>query len=223
MRAVDDDRQAYIRLLVVDPGHRKAGVGRSLLQAAEDDARELAATRMAIGADAPYYLFAGIPVEQTAMLCLAEAARYNRAETNFNMTVALGDLPDASGTTAVAGPGDRPDVEALVTEQYAMWTKEVLRALQNGTLLISRGTGGALVGFCAFDVNRGGLLGPVAVRVDRIGEGLGTPLLVDALHHMRDAGATAIDVSWVGPIRPYAAVGGRISRTFFVYRKDLSP
>jgi hypothetical protein len=30
-------------------------------------------------------------------------------------------------------------------------------------------------------------------------------------------------VSWVGPIRPYAAVGGTIGRVFLVCRKVIQP
>jgi hypothetical protein len=28
-----------------------------------------------------------------------------------------------------------------------------------------------------------------------------------------------IEIAWVGPIVPYAAIGCRVSRVFFVYRK----
>jgi hypothetical protein len=30
-----------------------------------------------------------------------------------------------------------------------------------------------------------------------------------------------VAVVWVGPVVPYAAVGGRVSEVFFVYRKEL--
>jgi hypothetical protein len=137
------------------------------------------------------------------------------------MTVALGDLPPRSGKTARARAEDHRDVVAFLGANYPGWAKEALRALDKDTLVISRDDEGAVLGFCAFDVNRRGLVGPVGVRLDRIGRGDGLPLLVDALHLMRDDGADAVDVSWVGPIRPYAAVGGRITRAFFVYRKEL--
>ena len=104
---------------------------------------------------------------------------------------------------------------------WANWGPEVLRALDKGTLLISR-DGEGITGFCAWDVNRRDLLGPVAVRPGIIGRGAGVPLLVGALHRMRDAGADDIEVSWVGPIVPYARVGGDVGRVFFVYRKQLA-
>ena len=47
------------------------------------------------------------------------------------------------------------------------------------------------------------------------------PLLLQALRNLRDAGRTRIEVVWVGPIVPYARVGGTVGRVFFVYKKNL--
>ena len=38
---------------------------------------------------------------------------------------------------------------------------------------------------------------------------------------MRAAGRDNAEVVWVGPIVPYARVGARVSRVFFVYRRIL--
>ena len=91
-------------------------------------------------------------------------------------------------------------------------------ALDQGTLLLTRDASG-IAGFCAFDVNRARTLGPIASRPDLIGAGASRGLLVSALLRMRDRGYETIEVLWVGPLVPYAAVGGRIGATFFVYRK----
>ena len=56
-----------------------------------------------------------------------------------------------------------------------------------------------------------------------MGKGAGVALLVSALHRMRSAGWEQVEVSWVGPILPYARVGGTVGRVFFVYRKTLPP
>ena len=71
-------------------------------------------------------------------------------------------------------------------------------------------------------MNRAGFLGPVAARPDLIGRGAGTPALVGALHELRARGRSSIEVTWVGPIVPYARLGGRVSSVYFVYRKGLS-
>ncbi|MHB8465961.1 MAG: hypothetical protein ACYDH6_07930 [Acidimicrobiales bacterium] len=208
----------FVRLLVVDPRQQREGHGSRLLAQAEADIGHGTVT---IGADAPYYLFAGVESTQLAMLCLLERHHYGRAEANFNMDVDLADLPPDPGGPSVAQAGERDEVAVFMDAQWPNWKAEVLRALDKGTLLVDRDRKG-LSGFCAWDVNRRGLLGPVAVRLDLLGKGTGAPMLIGALHRMRDAGWQRIEVSWVGPIVPYARVGATIGRVFFVYRRTLA-
>jgi hypothetical protein len=59
------------------------------------------------------------------------------------------------------------------------------------------------------------------VRPDLMGRGAGKGVLLGALHELRRRGASRVAVVWVGPVVPYAAVGGRVSDVFFVYRKEL--
>jgi hypothetical protein len=56
-----------------------------------------------------------------------------------------------------------------------------------------------------------------------MGKGAGRAVLVGALHGMRAEGRERIEICWVGPVPPYAQVGGEVSRVFFVYRKQLGP
>lgn len=214
--SIPGEPDGYIRLLLVDPAHRGAGHGHTLLAAAQGD---LAASKtITVGADAPYYLFPGVETSEIAMLCLLEQHRYVREEANFNMEVDLLRIPDDPGGSTLATAAERGEVADWMAVHWAHWSAEVLRALDKGTLLLARDESG-IAGFCAWDVNRGGLLGPIASRPDLLGKGVGRPLLLGALHRMHAAGAPTIEVAWVGPIRPYAAVGGRITRLFFVYRK----
>jgi hypothetical protein len=54
-----------------------------------------------------------------------------------------------------------------------------------------------------------------------MGRGVAVPALVGALHRMRAAGRSSVEVGWVGPIVPYARVGATVGRVFFVHRKEL--
>jgi hypothetical protein len=51
---------------------------------------------------------------------------------------------------------------------------------------------------------------------------MGKAVLLSALHELLRRGADDVSVVWVGPIVPYAAVGGKVTDVFFVYRKKLS-
>ena len=219
--AVPGERDGFIRLLVVDPAHRGNGHGHTLLAAAEADLAQ--SSVITVGADAPYYLFPGAETTEIELLSLLEGHRYHREEANFNMVVDRSALPADPGGGVLATPSDRDDVARWMDTHWSNWKAEVLRALDHGTLLVSRETNGDtttdITGFCAWNVNRAGLLGPIASRPDLIGKGVGRPLLLGALHRMAAADPGPIEIAWVGPILPYAAIGCRVSRVFFVYRK----
>jgi GNAT superfamily N-acetyltransferase len=214
----------HIRLLVVDASARRQGLGQHLLQAAEDWARDEGHNALITGADPPYFLWPGVPSTETALHCLFERRHYARAETNFNMQVDLSTIPDDPGGYSPATALDREEVDAFMSDHWSNWRLEVLRALDKGNLVIDRGEkrDGGITAFCAFEVNRKGLLGPVAVRPDLMGKGMGKAVLLGALHELRRRGAGDVSVVWVGPIAPYAAVGGKVTDVFFVYRKNLS-
>lgn len=219
---VEGDGGAFLRLLVVDPDARGRGHGHALLRAAHADARAAGHTSITTGADAPFFLWPGVPSADTALLCLLERHHYTRVETNFDMTIDLSTITDAPASGHVlAAPADRDEITTFMAEHWPSWKAEVLRALDKGNLVIARDDEG-ISAFCAFEVNRAGFLGPVAARPDLIGHGAGAPALVGALQELRARGRSSIEVTWVGPIVPYARLGGRVSSVYFVYRKGLS-
>src|SRR5438067_10662982 len=136
------------------------------------------------------------------------------------MAVDLRALPPDRGDYTIASAGERDEVDDWMTTHWANWRLEVLRALDKDSLLLARDDLG-ISAFCAYNVNRRGLLGPGASRVELIGKGAAAHLIVGALHQMRAAGRETAEVVWVGPIVPYARVGARVSRVFFVYRRQL--
>lgn len=221
---VECDDGPHLRLLAVDPSARRRGVGNHLLQVAEDWARDEGHKMLITGADPPYFLWPGVPSTETGLHCLLEARHYGRGETNFNMHVDLSAIPDDAGGYSLATALDRAEIDAFMGEHWSNWRLEVLRALDKGNLVIDRADGGdgGITAFCAFEVNRTGLLGPIAVRPDLMGRGKGKTVLVGALHELRKRGGSAVSVVWVGPMAPYAAVGGKVTDVFFVYRKNLA-
>jgi GNAT superfamily N-acetyltransferase len=212
------DGTGFVRLLVVDPAHRRHGHGHALLEAAEADLAGLPS--VTIGTDAPYFLFPGVETNEIGMLVLLERHHYDRVEANYNMGVDLTSLPPDPGGHFVPSPDERDEVDDWMATHWAGWRLEVMRAFDKGTVVMARDENG-ISGFCAFNVNRGGLLGPVAARFDLIGKGVAAPLIIGALHRLRAEGREYAEVVWVGPIVPYARVGGTVSRVFFVYRHQL--
>jgi hypothetical protein len=137
------------------------------------------------------------------------------------MRVDLTAIPADPGGHALAGVDERDEVADWFATHWANWRMEGLRALDRGNLVVCRDDDG-ISAICAFEVNRSGFLGPVAVRPDVMGQGRGRPALIGALHELRRRGREHVDVCWVGPVPPYAAVGGRVSNVYFVYRRGLT-
>jgi len=218
---VAGDGEAHIRLLVVHPDRRRQGHGHRLLDAAEADALALGHRRLAVGADAPYFLWPGVPTGATGLHCLLERHRYTRAEANFDMAIRLEALPPEPEGHALATAAQRDEIDTWARSHWPNWRAEILRALDKGNLLLAHDDAGVSA-FCAFEVNRRGFLGPVAARPDLIGRGAARGVLIGALHELRRRGRSSVDVVWVGPIVPYARVGGTISNVYFVYRRELS-
>ena len=76
------DGTGFVRLLVVDPAHRRQGHGHSLLEAAEADLAGLPS--VTVGTDAPYFLFPGVETTEIGMLVLLERHHYDRVEANYD-------------------------------------------------------------------------------------------------------------------------------------------
>jgi GNAT superfamily N-acetyltransferase len=218
--AVGTSGQGFVRLLVVATEHRRRGLGRALLRAGEADLAARGFGSVTVGADAPYYLWPGVAARETALLCLLERLKYTRTEANFNMDVNLEAIPEDPGGWTTATAAERDEVRGWAVQHWCFWEAEMVRALDRGTLVISRDEGG-ISAVCAYDVNRAGWVGPVAVRPDRMGRGAGVAALLGALHRMRTGGRTHAEVGWVGPVVPYARVGATVGRVFFVHRKEL--
>jgi GNAT superfamily N-acetyltransferase len=213
---VSEGDNGFVRLLAVNPDHRGKGHGKLLVDMAESDLDQ--ATVITFGADAPYFLFPGVPTSETGLCYLLERHHYAREETNYNVDVDVVSVGAGPGDSLSPRDFEREEVEAWAAEHWPNWSPELLRAFDQETLALAR-DGKGIAAVCAYDVNRAGTLGPVASRPDLIGKGAASGLLLDALNRMRDAGHERIEVLWVGPLVPYARVGGVIGRTFFVYRK----
>jgi GNAT superfamily N-acetyltransferase len=219
VRSKSDASQGHIRLMVVDPAQRGRGVGRALLAEAEHDLADCASITW--GADAPWFLYPGIPSEATGLCVLAERARYARVEANLNMDVRLDRAIDTAGARP-GGPADRDAVAGWANRHWGWWADELVRASERSVLSVVDDPddefGIAALG--AWDVTRRGLLGPFCVRPDLVGSGRGAPAIAFALEASRSMGRDRVEIGWVGPLNPYAQFGATIGRTFLVYRKE---
>ena len=213
---VREGENGSLRLIAVHPGRRRQGNGHALVEAAERDLK--GAVVVTVGADPPYFLFPGVPSTETALCYLLERHHFSREESNYNVVVDLADLPRGPSAGDHPLASERDAVKAWALEHWPNWCAEILRAFDQGSLLVDRDSRG-IAAACAFDVNRAATLGPIASRPDLIGKGAAKGLLLGTLSRMREIGYSQVQVLWVGPLVPYVRMGGTIGPVFFVYRK----
>lgn len=229
--ALDGDGPAgHVDLLAVHPGAQGRGVGRALVTAAEEWLRAQGAAEVRFAGNPPCYGWPGIDVRYTPAACLAESLGYERYQIAWNMTA---ELPVPTGAAdeadlarlAAAGvavrsapPGQRTAVTDFVRREWNdAWAWEAEQA--TGCHYAERD--GEILGFAAWG-GRPAWFGPMGTAEAARGLGVGRVLLRRCLAEQAAAGQRSAQIGWVGPIRFYSrAVGARVERVFWLYRRPL--
>jgi GNAT superfamily N-acetyltransferase len=213
----------YLRLVVVAPDRQGAGLGRGLLQAAEAWLRERGVTQIQAGAEAPFYLWPGVPIEATEALALLESAGYDDSGAAFDMVCSTDLRIDPPAGVAVRPVDDPGPVRALVDREWPWWWDEVARSIELGTCIGAFSEDGTAVGFGCHSVNRAGWLGPIGTDPAAGRGGIGGAVMSGLCADMRERGHAETEICWIGPIGFYAkACGARMSRVFQYRVKKLA-
>jgi mycothiol synthase len=225
----------YVDLIAVTPRARGRGTGSRMLRALEEQLRSRGAAEIRLGGNAPVYLWPGVDPRYTEMTCLAEQAGYQRYNDAVNMAVALSDAPLEVGEEerrlAAAGitiRRARPDEAGAIAGWLragpwgrSSWPQEAERALAHDPPDCHIAVrGGRYIAFACHGSNRDGWFGPTGTLEAERRNGIGAVLLKRCLADIRTAGHESAQIAWTGPVRFYArAVGARIDRVFWLYRK----
>ena len=217
----------YVKLVAVHPGARRQGVGRALLEAAEQWVRDEGSKELHLGGSAPFYLWPGIDVMALPMLCLAEACGYEEAGAALNMSVPTlfrSPAPEGISVERVLDQDLVDRTEKLIAPIWPEWLAETRRAVEQGTCLAAVDAGsGTVAGFACHSVNRAGWFGPTGTDPAYRHRGIGRCLLGEVGKDLMVAGYGDIEISWLGPLGFYASAGGAVSRVFQARRKRLTP
>ncbi|MEU7886436.1 GNAT family N-acetyltransferase [Microbispora bryophytorum] len=249
--SIGADGAGHIDLIAVDPAARGRGIGRALVNAAEDWMRAHGAAEARFAGNPPCYAWPGIDVRYTPAACLAESLGYERYRVAWNMTADLPARYDeaeheadlarlaAAGVTVAAAPahgdpaGERAQVAGFVREQWNdKWAWEAEQAtglhyafrdgaFRDGAFRDGAARDGEILGFAAWGA-RPLWFGPMGTAEAARGLGVGRVLLRRCLDEQAAAGQTSAQIGWVGPLRFYSrAVGARAERVFWLYRRAL--
>ena len=209
----------FIRALAVDAGHRRKGLGTSLLEAAVG---RLGTSDVVVGGEAPFYLWPGVDARWTEALAFFEARGFARVGVELNMTCSASHTAEPPSGVSVTRVDNADAVLAFVGASWPNWVDEARRAVELGTCFVATDSA-EVVGFIGHSVNRVGWLGPMGTVPLRQGGGVGTALVAAVCADARAAGRDEVEIAWVGPVGFYAkAVGAVVSRAFVRMRSRSS-
>jgi mycothiol synthase len=234
-----DPSIGHIDLIAVDAEERRRGIGRALVARIEGALAGLGAGDVVIAGNAPYYAWPGIDVRYTPALCAAMALGFEQDQPAWNMTadltpgslalrVTVADeerLAKAGISVRRAGPDDVPAlVDFALTNFGSGWAGEITHSVgrEHAGCHVAVGARGEILGFAAYGSARPSWFGPMGTAPAVRGLGVGSVLLRRCLADQKAAGHDSVQIGWVGPVPFYSgAVGARVERVFFLYRKQL--
>lgn len=191
-----------LRLIAVDPDHRRRGIGSKLLHG-----------HVAF-AEAGNYFTPGVIESDTATR--AFFAKHGFIEERWTSNLQTTQLPESipRGVQRVTGT-TRERVLAFVAKHFGRaWRFECENA---GPRLFFVEHGGEIAGFAAHDANNRGLgfFGPTGVAEAMRGRGFGTLLLQASLADLRSLGYTRAVIPWTEAVDFYAkACAAKVTNRF---------
>lgn len=225
-----------VRLLAVDPAHRRRGVGTALLAALEDRLGERGAEVVRLAECAPNYLTPGVDARYDAGLAFAAARGYRDVGEAVNLGVDLrSDRWDTAADEARLGAervtvrradeADRPALARLLAAHWPTWQAETDRAYRRGPVSMHLALrGGDALGFAAYDTNNVGTgwFGPMGTDPAACGLGIGAVLCRRCLGDLRAQGLPRATIAWAAALPFYArTAGARVERRFRRFEKPL--
>jgi predicted N-acetyltransferase YhbS len=229
----------HIGWLVVSPAHRGRGIGGALLDRAETELAARGRSLLRVGGD-PAHLLPACPSGHEAWF---ERRGYRAGREVHDLTAPAAALPElgaliapaprAGLTLRLARPGDGVALEVFFAEAFpGRWEEDILRLhTDGGDLLVLTGPEGGVEGFAAlyrpgaaiigpgsfwpgaFDGPLGGL-GPMGLRRERRGGGLGLALLAEGCRTLVGWGARHFVVDWTDLVDFYGLIGFRPWRSY---------
>ncbi|MBN1444183.1 MAG: GNAT family N-acetyltransferase [Planctomycetes bacterium] len=202
----------HVKIVAVDRGHRRRGLGRRLLDALEMAMASRGARRALLDGAAPVYLQPGVPAAAAGAISFFESRGYRRTETRASLHTDLAHLDlDAPGEEMrLRAEGieiERADpsrlrgiLEAIEEEFSSAWAREAERAAAGpAAALHVAWSGDRLAGFCAAATWARNVLGPVGTAAPFERRGIGTALARRCLRDLRGAGEKDAIAAWIGP------------------------
>ncbi|MBP3193106.1 GNAT family N-acetyltransferase [Natronogracilivirga saccharolytica] len=236
LRDVRGELIGYLKLMAVDSGKRKSGVGKEMYEQLESHFISKNAGKIRIF-DAPLnYFQPGIDPRYTEALCFAWRMGFERFDDTTNLTADLHArdwqtsekeqlLAEQGIIVSRADEDDRVELLRFIEKEFELWRHEVAIAYQSDPVAVHIARlNGKIRAFSAYNGNNVGTgwFGPMGTSKELRGKGIGAVLLKRCLKDLRDEGNKQAIIPWVGPIPFYAYhAGAKVDRVFWRFEKKL--
>ena len=223
----------YLKLLAIDPDHRRQGLATSLLKEIETQLIQRRCSEIRVAESAPNYLTPGVDRRSTDLRHFLEKHQYKSFGDTVNMSVQLTnhlllDALEQAGDWELRRhePTLMPAAVKLLSDNWPSWQAEYqMAANQDPPTALLAMEGENAIGFVAYDANNQGTgwFGPMGTAPEARNKGVGKALLKACLRDMANRGYDSAIIPWVGPVEFYQSqVGAEISRHFVRYSKPLA-
>ncbi len=236
VREAEDGPAAWVRLVAVDPAHRRRKVASQLLEELEGRLRAHGLRRLRVGNSAPCYFWPGLDVRYTAAFCFFQYHGFYRYGEAVDMLVDLSACGwDTTAEEERLGregfiirrltPEDREAFSAWLQELWSpVWHFEALSSYENDPISTFMAVhDGRICAFASYNVTmfENGF-GPTGTGFEWRSRGLGRVLFYRCMRDLKALGHQTAEICWVGPIAYYARVADAwIHRVFWWMEKEL--
>ena len=241
-----------VSVLLVDPGHRRQGLGTELLHEAETHLRRRGVTQINLGCVKLYRFWPGIPTDLTSAIAFFTAAGYRMERRVCDLVRNLADYtrpPRVSDTLAREVVRIRPAADEDVAELLAFerrhfpgWEASVRLLCAVGDtnhLIVVRDHGqiiGSLQSFSPASRYRAanvvweqmlgqdvGGIGAVGIAEPHRGRGLGLALCAVASQILQQRRVGNCHIDWTGHVDFYGKLGFKTWRQYWMASKQCDP
>ncbi|HXI12203.1 MAG TPA: GNAT family N-acetyltransferase [Thermoanaerobaculia bacterium] len=222
----------HLRIVVVDPGQRRKGIGTMLIGDAEEQVRSSRSPYLEVASEAGNYFTPGIPFENHETIAFFEARGFSKKDEALNLRVPLRNNPlipasrDLDQRIERGSSATRSGILQFIGTHFGpIWQFEAGKAFESDppTIFIAK-LEGVIAGFTVHDVNNRGLgsFGPEGVDPSVRGQGLGRSLLLASLADLRDRGFLESTIPWASSVDFYTkSCGAVVSGRFVILAKRL--
>lgn len=244
------DRGSILAVLVA-PAHRRHGLGRTLVAAAEAELRKQGATDIQLGGGGHSYFWCGVPSDLSGAWAFCQACGWTRQETAFDL---VGALPKCTTppwvwqrvravgvTVRRALPSDMEPALRFEHAHFPQWAahyESVVRSGEGRDMVVAVDGDGEVVGTSGILSPRSagwrgrfpwprrlgddtGGVGALGVAEAQRGKGIGLALAAFVTERLREEGLTHSYVGWTWLVDWYGHLGYRVWQEYVISRKAL--